>query len=73
MDSKIYFWGGVSLANEELATKATASNLSIPLGPAVVKNVFICLVISWSLLMPCVSPNPGVSITVIVWSTLKPS
>ena len=65
-ESKMYRWVWVNLGKEDVATNPTASNWSIPCGLSVLKNLFICSLISLSLAGPPVSPNPGVSMIVKV-------
>ena len=55
----------------ELATNPTASILSMPLNPFVSKNNLSWSTIFLSLIIPDVSANPGVSMTVSVYGIVK--
>ena len=73
MEWTMYRCAGASLAKGDWTTKHTASNVVMPSSPGVVKKLRICSTISSSLLMPLVSPNPGVSMMFKLYGTLQPS
>ena len=73
IESKIYCCVCVRRAKEDCVTNPIPSRWSMQCSPLSEKNSLICLVINSSFFSPPVSPNPGVSMIVMVYVIQEPS